>query len=236
MIKKRIKLTESELRRIVNEVLVESMNNGLLSEAYNELQYANLAGQANGALNTVGGKLRGMFDRKWKNRKERQQKKFGLAAQGYADENNFMKNDDINNYSSEIADGHHMYDRYANKYDGKDNETPFKMKRQQFTGGSYINGAQHGETMNGTTNDFRRQASNRLVNREINHDYGYDSDAYDQDISFSRTNDNLNKQFKNGRDNAMGKVKKGSRTMGGVSNYGTGTQNGQFKAAGKGNH
>ena len=60
-IPKPIKVRESQLRNIIKESI-----NIVLQEAYNSVQYANLAGQANGALNSFGGKVKGFFNPQWK--------------------------------------------------------------------------------------------------------------------------------------------------------------------------
>lgn len=71
-----IKLTERQLREMIDVAV---------NEALTQSAYANLAGQANGATSTLGGKIKGLFNPKWKERKQRQEKEFAKAATHYSD-------------------------------------------------------------------------------------------------------------------------------------------------------
>lgn len=74
---RKLRLTESDLTYLVTEA-----TNRILKEAYSDAQYAHLAGQAQGALDSFGGKIKGFFNPKWKARKQRQVDKFSRQSTG----------------------------------------------------------------------------------------------------------------------------------------------------------
>ena len=130
--KQLIRLTESDLHRIINESV-----NSILNEAFSDSQYAHLAGQANGALNSFGGKVKGFFNPKWKQRKKRQEKLFANQAVGDPFRKYSSTSDGDNNYGSKIAkmpgynyDYHNggTYDALGNSYNGND----FDVSRSQY--------------------------------------------------------------------------------------------------------
>ena len=68
---KLIRLTESDLHRIIKES-VNNILNEVLDEPTEHDDAYRLAGAAKGATETLGGKIKGMFNPKWKERKQRQ--------------------------------------------------------------------------------------------------------------------------------------------------------------------
>lgn len=243
--KKIVRLTESQLHNIIAESVYRMLQENEVDEAYNQLQYAHLAGQADGALNSFGGKIRGLFDKNWKKRKERQKDLFGRTVRGTQYNRHYMNNDDqgIGMFAYNRNPKYNS-DSYRHEFDPDNKENPFVMQRTQGIvtgkGRPSVYGPQHGEVI--TPNDFQDLISDRLNNKE-----GYtevdpkmawldtEISDYDRDRRFLDTNRELNSMYQNGRRNAMGKVKKGAKTDNGVSLYGTGTKNGLFKNKGLGN-
>ena len=197
-----------------------------LDEAFNNLQYANFAGQANGALSTVGGKIKGFFNPQWKARKQRQEKKFADAAKGSAPSQNYMRNDDYNvqQYANATNNGKYDYDFYANSYNPCGG---FEYKRHQGYDNPYgrdTYGSQHGQKMN--HKDFENQERERLG------DNYWDSDSFE----LSKGNQKLNQAYQNGRGAAMGKIGKSDTNFNGQNIGGTGMQNGYIQNHREGNH
>ena len=216
-----------------------------IDEAYNRVQYANLAGQADGALNTFGGKLRGIFDKEWKQRKERQRNEFGNAAIGVASRNNLMDNDDITTYSSKMPNTPYEVDNYCHSFNSKANtshvndpskyEEPFTIERNQFTEPRYglrntVYGGAHGTEKSIKDFNDMRYERNRTERGRFD---GEDGER--RDSGFAYTHRQLNNAYKNGKLNAMGKMKGTETDRMGNNLTGTGTKNGRFKRDGLGN-
>lgn len=215
----KIRLTEDALRRIVKESVER-----VLDEAYNNTQYANLAGQASGALDSFGGKVKGFFNPKWKQRKDRQLSKFAKAATTNDSEPYMMKNDEYGDGAASYNKQNARYDRdyFKNTYT-KDKNNPFQIRRNQYDDaglGNHTKGMSDGEYYEGSEM------------HDIDSQHGYNDDK--SKVRF--VNSRLNNAFRTGRNAAMGKTKKGETNSGGVRLDGTGTNNGMFKHAGKGNY
>lgn len=190
-----------------------------LYEAYNPLQYANLAGQANGALNSFGGKVKGFFNPKWKARKQRQEKLFGNAGTGYGNRHNFTK--DMED-SITIGNGtNYDTDYWKNSYKGHQKDSnydtynstnnPYNIERTQYNYGDYMKGIpnhrgkEDGETM--TSNEFRNKYAEEMGDN-------YYDDGYSDFVSRNRR---LNNAYMNGMKG--NKFVKGGGTTGTQSQY-----------------
>lgn len=215
----KIILTESELRRIVKESVKH-----VLDEAYNNTQYANLAGQASGALDSFGGKVKGFFNPKWKQRKDRQLDKFAKAATTRDSEPYLMKNDEYGDGDASYNKQNAIHDRdYFNNTYTKDKNNPFQIRRNQYNDSGFGN---HTKGMS----DGEYYEPSEM--QDIDNHYGYNDDK----AKVRSVNSRLNRAFEVGRNAAMGKTKKGETNGGGVRLDGTGTNNGMFKHTGKGNY
>lgn len=210
----KIRLSESQLRTIVRENIED-----ILNEAYNQYQYAHLAGQANGALSTLGGKIKGLFNPKWKARKQRQEKLFGNEGDSW--------HNVVGSHSrADISDSLYDYDYFNNAYNHKlRGKRPYEITRTQYdrvrrpNGGYDLeNGGRNGQTM--PRKDFSEKYGFRGKNIK-----GADDVAWDNSM--------LNSAYEFGRNAAMGKYKKGAKTSGGTSLTGTGTRNGMFQYYGE---
>ena len=211
-IPKPIKVRESQLRNIIKESI-----NIVLQEAYNSVQYANLAGQANGALNSFGGKVKGFFNPQWKARKQRQEK---LFAKGGDSQYNRVGSSAIANNTPNSS---YQHDYFTNQYNQKrSGEAPYEIQRSQYDMPNAFDiqrGKQDGETI--SKQDFRGEYGVNGKNIE-----GYDDVTYE--------NSSLNNAYNIGRNAAMGK-NKGAKASGGYRLDGTGTQNGAVQHYGKDN-
>ncbi len=229
--KKTIRLTESEFRAMVQETVETVIN-----EAYSDAQYAHLAGQAHGALNSFGGRLKGMFNPKWKNRKERQMNKFANQAthQNYGYENSSTKGGDNNDGDTIYKMPNHNYtwsnggqaDYIENSFNQKNSESPFELKRTQ----KYV-------TVDDPSNSFSRRSSRAMANdgnvysrdetRNIasQHADNNEWDKYDQMNNLRNSNYMLNRAFKQGQ-----RARKGEtyNSRSGAYTNGTGTNSGAF--------
>ena len=103
----------------VYQQALQHLNGGYMNEAYSQPQYANLAGQANGALSTWGGKIKGIFNPQWKARKQRQEKLFGNTAVGLGDNNSVVGNEDFNDPYLQQSNNYD-YDNYHNYFTKND--------------------------------------------------------------------------------------------------------------------
>ena len=215
--KQLIRLTESDLHRIINESV-----NSIINEAFSDSQYAHLAGQANGALNSFGGKVKGFFNPKWKQRKKRQEKLFANQAVGDPFRKYSSTSDGDNNYGSKIAkmpgynyDYHNggTYDALGNSYNGNG----FDVSRSQYkvdSNGNWNKGKDYGEKFSG-------QDVRQLRNRPYNTDAEYED--FDN-VQFG--NKQLNKAFQQGKEARSGKD---VRTFNGTYKNGTGIGSKAFK-------
>lgn len=130
--KKIIRLTENDLHRIVKE----SVNN-VLNEAYSDMQYAHLAGQANGALNSFGGRLKGLFNPKWRKRKERQMELFGnQAAHGNFGYGNSSTKGGENNNGRKNAllpgNGGNVTNAISNDFNPNNTKSPYEITKKHY--------------------------------------------------------------------------------------------------------
>lgn len=207
-----------------------------MAEAYNQAQYANLAGQANGALNTIGGKLKGFFNPDWKKRKERQERSFANAATDDTYGNShIMDNLGIETTSANNNDSYYNTDKYV--HDFRKGETdPFGFRRVQGNynpeNNEWTRGKQSGERI--TTNNFGYQHNTASVGPGSNNYIG--SGDFDHNAAALKTSRTLNNQYNTGRRAAMGKIKPDATNLGGQPIGGTGTNNAAFRRAGEGNY
>ena len=202
----------------VYQQALQHLNGGYMNEAYSQPQYANLAGQANGALSTWGGKIKGIFNPQWKARKQRQEKLFGNTAVGLGDNNSVVGNEDFNDpYLQQSND--YDYDNYHNYFTKNDKKNPFVIRRGQWNDGGFgknYYGPKHNQTI--TRHDLLQKHAYNDLNSEQ-----YQDNASD----LAHSNYTLNAAYSNGRSAAMGNTTE--------KNHGTGTQNTNFQRNGEGN-
>lgn len=201
--KQKIQITENELNDIIKEVI---------NEVYNNAQYANLAGQAQGALDSFGGRLKGFFNPKWKQRKQRQVQRFGGAGSGgdrYEMKYNDWRNDNI--------------DTISNNFTNNNGDKPYQLTRNQTFGKNFTPGGANGQVYN-TKDNFE---PGRIESEK-------NSNLLRKQMKLQSDNSDLNRAYQYGRDAAMGKTK-GHKTGSGVSLDGTGTKNGWFQHLGQNN-
>ena len=227
--KQSVRVSEAQLHQIVKESVEQA-----LSEAYSDAQYAHLAGQASGALNSFGGKLKGVFNPKWKARKERQMRKFANQAtgDGYAYGNSSTKGGD-NNYGRNTVnmptnDYTYEYggtrDYLENNFNAKNKENPFEMQRSQRYVQPKFNGSSKPLSHNG-------EVYSRKDVRDMRDYYGQNNQNYDRD-KFNKFDDvmhgnsQLNSAFQQGQNARKGYTYK---TLNGTYTNGTGTSSGAFK-------
>lgn len=229
-----VRVSEAQLHQIVKESVEQ-----VLSEAYSDAQYAHLAGQANGALNSFGGKLKGMFNPKWKSRKERQMRQFANQAThdnpGY--ERSSTKGGDNNDGGNTYKMPEHNYtwsnggqaDYIANSFNPQNQESPFEMKRTQ----RYV-------TVDDPSNIFSKRSSRAMANdgdvysrgetRDMSKKYADNNewDKFDAIGKLRDSNSRLNRAFNKGKEARNGGTYGGYN---GTPTYknGTGTQSGAFK-------
>ena len=222
------RLTESDLHRIVRESVKR-----VLDEAYSDAQYAHLAGQANGALNSFGGRLKGMFNPQWKKRKERQMNKFAdQATHDYTyrysstkgGDNNFGNYVELPGHNGSFSNGG-TFDYISNDFNRTGNgNKPFELKRTNYyervgqDGKSEYQDLSHnGETYSRKEfSDLRDSAYPKMNKRQRN--------AWD-DVSDG--NGTLNRAFEQGQEARKGRT---IRTFGGDTyTNGTGTSSDAFK-------
>ncbi len=216
--KRTIRLSESDLHRIVSESVKRIINEELTQQ-----QYAHLAGQADGALSTFDGKVKGFFNPKWKQRKERQRREFANASTELGGTHivpNSTRNVQNMFYNNPSDDGKN-YDFYSHNFRSGGGENPYQIQRYQGIDngdGTGTQGPKNGEIKSGE--QLRADAQNR---------YGYLRDdspnTYQDEMERVNdfTNDNymLNRAYNNGR--LTGRGQKGE----------TGTKSAYFKNLGK---
>ena len=227
--KQSVRVSEAQLHQIVKESIEQ-----ILNEAYSDAQYAHLAGQASGALNGFGGKIKGLFNPKWKARKERQMRKFANQAtgDGYTYGNSSTKGGD-NNYGRNtvnMSGNDYTYehggtrDYLENNFNAKNKENPFEMQRSQRYVEPKFNGSSKPLSHNG-------EVYSRKDVRDMRDYYGQNNQNYDHD-KFNEFNDvmhgngQLNRAFQQGQEARKGYAYK---TLGGTYTNGTGTSSGAFK-------
>lgn len=129
-----IRINENQLRQIVSESVKR-----VLKEAYSDSQYAHLAGQAQGALDSFGGKVKGLFNPKWKARKQRQVDNFSRQS----NDNNWGEyakpstNGGDNNLGRSTYHQNRYNDQDADYFSNefmpdKDKENPYQITRHHF--------------------------------------------------------------------------------------------------------
>lgn len=196
--KQKLRLTERELENLISESVKRVLN-----EAYSDAQYANLAGQANGALTSFGGRLKGLFNPKWKARKQRQMKDFANQATGNNNNPHSSTNDGENNYGRNkmIMPAHNyndedngIIDYVANDFNKNNKKSPFELKRNTYAvsnvrdGKEFIGLSPNGETF--TPNDLEdRQKFNFKRNPEMRKQF----------LDTVKGNSQLNNAFKQGK-------------------------------------
>ena len=206
----------------------------MLGEAYSDAQYAHLAGQASGALNSFGGKLKGMFNPNWKARKERQMRKFANQAtgDGYQYGNSSTKGGD-NNYGRKtvnMSGNDYTYehggtrDYIENNFNAKNKENPFEMQRSQ----RYVEPKANGSrplSHNGEV--YSRKDVADMRNYYGQDDKNFDHDKYNEYDDVMHGNGQLNRAFQQGQQSRKGGT---YNTVGGTTyTNGTGTSSGAFK-------
>lgn len=234
---KKVVLTESQLCDIIKECVNEACD-----EAWNQEQFANFAGQADGALNTFGGKLRGFFDRDWKLRKERQKNNFAnIAANGSEMYKNSVinaKDDSANVTGKNRLNTYYTYDGENVGYD-KDykDEAPFKIRRSQFNvyepkdGGAPIisKGPKNGEMTEPYEYSRKAREEYKDDDKRMFREYvGSEREKMGKDARM------LNRSYANGKESAMGK-NKGINGKDGKPIGGTGMKNGYIRKSSRKN-
>ena len=231
--RKIVRLTEGDLHRIVKESIGRVIN-----EAYSDAQYAHLAGQANGALNSLGGRLRGMFSPKWKKRKERQMKKFADQAthQNYGYEKSSTNGGEYNGggahyrmpgYDYTLSNGGQA-DFIDNSFNPENQKSPFEMKRTQ----RYVTVDNPGDLFSNRTsrpmgNDGRVYSSDETNDMAHQHADRGEWDKFDAMRKLADSNSMLNRAFRQGQKARKGRTHK---TFGGETyTDGTGTNSDAFK-------
>ena len=230
--KQSVRVSEAQLHQIIRETVETVIN-----EAYSDAQYAHLAGQANGALKSFGGRLKGMFNPKWKNRKERQMRNFANQAtnQNFDYEKSSTKGGDHNDGNAAYRMPDHNYtwsnggqvDYIANSFNQKNSKSPFEMKRQQ----SYVtvddpSKPNSGRSYRAMANDgdvYSRGETKGIANQ---HADKKEWDRYSEMEKLRDSNSMLNNAFQQGQQARKGKTYK---TGGGTYNNGTGTSSSSFK-------
>ena len=237
--KKIIRLTESDLHRIVKES-VERILSEDTDEAWNKGQLANLAGQANGATSTLGGKIKGLFNPKWAARKKRQEQLFGntAAGNGYDYRNSVTDDNTIGNYdtSMDLPGNNYTYDNggnsdwVGNTFKAGNQENPFQLRRYHniYTPTRSSDGRTIGQTSTPSVDDgrtySRSEFSDEFINPQTN------PTAQNAAMDLRSGNSGLNRAYAQGRKAAMGKKMTNTN---GENLGGTGTNNGAFRRLGK---
>lgn len=232
--RRRIRLTESDLHRIVKESVARILSEDV-EEAYNNAQYANLAGQANGARTSLGGRIKGFFNPKWAARKKRQEQLFGSTAAGdnFSYQNSLVQNGGTGDVDTNLdLPGHNatysnggQYDYMTNRFNPQNGgEAPFQMRRNQFTSTGGYNGTRipgRNDKQIYSPGEFKEDFIDNTEN---------DINARANAIDFKAGNSRLNRAYAQGRNAARGKKMVNSK---GVNFGGTGTRNGAFRQYGR---
>ena len=225
--KRVIRLTENDLHRIVKESVEQIIN-----EAYSDTQYAHLAGQANGALNSFGGRLKGFFNPKWKQRKERQMKLFGNQAvrDNFGYENSSTKGGENNNGGKNAllpGNGGNVTNAITNEFNPNNTKSPYELTKNHY---------QAVKSPNKVTNDiqFLSGHGSKFSRKDVNNMADTYSaglkrnwNKWDEFNNVSTGNADLNKAFKLGQNARKGKPIRMSN--GDEYNNGTGTNTDAFR-------
>lgn len=217
----KVRLTENDIKTIVAEAVIEYLN-----EAYTGDQYAHLAGQANGAMSTLGGKIKGIFNPEWKKRKKRQEREFGRAAA-----------DTFSKYSKHVIDNPHQTNYVslpgngskdvANAmyvaHDGKSHEDPFYLQRlhRQYKDGSMFDSHNLGHDDENVSEKDRMQFMGTDMRGQGLSDKDRDELAY--------TMHSRNHAYRMGQRATNGTYKPNSKTHTGTEVGGTGRNNKYFQ-------
>lgn len=246
-----VHLKESELKNIIRKTLKESLIKALneemreaqlhqiiresvatvINEAYSDAQYAHLAGQANGALNSFGGRLKGMFNPKWKNRKERQMRNFANQAtnQNLGYEKSSTRGGDHNDgYAAYRMPGDNYQfnkggqaDYISNRFNQKNSKSPFEMTRHH----AYITADGSYRAMDNNNDVYSMGKTQNIAKQHADNN---EWDKYDQMQNLRDSNAMLNTAFQRGQQARKGKTYK--TAGGGTYTNGTGTSSSAFKS------
>lgn len=218
-------LEECGVKESLHRMIKESVRQ-VLREAYSDAQFAHLAGQAYGATNTLGGKLKGFFNPKWKKRKQRQMNNFAQQATSTPNSYSRTKGSENNggtNVAHELGYGNGqgpVYNFVDNKFNAKNKEKPFEIQRnvyQKNSDNSYTNFKSNGEVV---SNQDVRNKSNEFFNDKL-----YDKSDQWQNVADANTM--LNHAFNDGV-NAVKRKGKKQKTSNGQTTYQTGTKGHSF--------
>lgn len=210
----KVRLTENDIKSIVAEAVIEYLN-----EAYTGDQYAHLAGQANGAMSTLGGKIKGIFNPEWKKRKQRQEREFGRAATtGYGKHviNSPYETTHVSlpgNDSKNIANSMYV------AHDWKSHEDPFYLQRlhRQYKDGSFFDSDNLGhDDENVTQKDIQGFRGTDMRGQGL-------SDKDRDELAF--TMNRRNHAYRMGQRATNGTYKPNSKTHRGTELGGTGRNN-----------
>lgn len=215
----KVRLTENDIKSIVAEAVIEYLN-----EAYTGDQYAHLAGQANGAMSTLGGKIKGIFNPEWKKRKKRQEREFGRAAvdkYGKHVINNPRETDFVtlpgNDFSSDRTNVMYV------AHDGKSHEDPFYLQRTNRKGELFnstpLDHDEENVTQKDMPNFLRRDMSGQGLSNDDRNELAY-------------TMHSRNHAYRMGQRATDGTYKADSRGVGGKKVGGTGRKNHYFQNLG----
>jgi hypothetical protein len=215
----KVRLTENDIKSIVAEAVIEYLNEALTGD-----QYAHLAGQADGAMSTLGGKIKGILNPAWKKRKERQRREFGRAAvdkYGKHVIDNPRETDFValpgNDYSSDRTNCMYV------AHDWKSKEDPFYLQRTN----------RQGELFNSTPLDHdeenvRQKDMSNFMRRDLSGQGLSDKDR--DDLAYTMYG--RNSAYRMGQKATNGTYKPNSRTYGGMAVGGTGRKNKYFQSLG----
>ena len=254
-----VHLKESELKNIIRKTLKESLIKALneemreaqlnqiiresvatvINEAYSDAQYAHLAGQANGALNSFGGRLKGMFNPKWKNRKERQMRNFADQAthNNWSYRKSSTDGGDYNNggatyrmpgYNYKYGKGGQV-DYIDNRFNQKNSKSPFEMTRHHYY--ATVDDPSNrisGESYRDMDNNGDVYSRSKTLSIAKQHADNNEWDKYDQMEDLRDSNSMLNTAFQRGQQARKGKTYKTAGA--GTYTNGTGTSSSAFKS------
>lgn len=223
MAKQIVKLNEEQLHQIVKETVQRVLN-----EAYSDAQYAHLAGQANGALNSPLGKVRGFFDKGWKNRKERQMDKFARRATGQRGDDNQSTKGGGHNFGRTSIDlpgsngGYNQgkRDYIGNHYNTKNKENPFEIQRYNYEHGYDINGNRYHRNL---PHDKEVLSKQEVLDMAKERSKAEDYDKWQEYLDLSRGNSQLNNAYRQGQNARKGGTYKNYRGEKFTNDTGTGS-------------
>lgn len=183
--------THKNLEESITRVVDENIQRFLIGEKFSRERFGEFAGKANKARNSLGGRIRSMFDDEWKSKIERQEKTFSNAAR-WGDGVYIDQKGDEATFSSEFPD-EHGYDRnyYGSNYNpGKG----FDIAQRQYNDRPFEKGPLHNNVID--SDEFKRRSMSKLPSGG--------SFADSKDGKFNTLNDRINKGYKRGRDSVSG--------------------------------